>query len=267
MLATLKYYIYFFKNYIYLGYICIFTDRKKFKQFSVAVNDFRAGYELSEKAKILKTIELTDLLDPAVTDGEIIINDLTNKQGNATLFELYCICSVAKYMSPAQVFEIGTFDGRTTLHIALNTGEKTKIQTLDVPPEDLGGISLKLDPGDPQLVDKKGFSIGQRFLDRNESGKIKQSLSDSAKFEFSPFEKQVDLFFIDGAHSYEYVKSDTENALKCLKPDGIILWHDYGSVLGVTNYLNELSKSLPVYRISNTTLAVNSAKLKNRENC
>jgi len=37
-----------------------------------------------------------------------------------------------------------------------------------------------------------------------------------------------DLIFIDGSHTQEYVKNDTELALRLVqKNNGIILWHDY----------------------------------------
>jgi hypothetical protein len=36
----------------------------------------------------------------------------------------------------------------------------------------------------------------------------------------------MDLIFVDGAHSYEYVKNDTVKGLEMLRPGGIIAWHD-----------------------------------------
>jgi predicted O-methyltransferase YrrM len=36
----------------------------------------------------------------------------------------------------------------------------------------------------------------------------------------------MDLVFVDGAHSYEYVKNDTEKGWEMLRPGGIIAWHD-----------------------------------------
>ena len=122
-------------------------------------------------------------------------------------------------------------------------------------------MKQKLDAGDPQLVAKKGFRIGECFLERKESEKVIQHLSDSAKFDYLPFNSKIDLFFIDGAHSYEYVRSDTENALNTIKPGGIILWHDYTNVIDVTEYLNELSSTKPIYRINHTSIAVYSPTL------
>lgn len=260
-MKTLRYYIYYFKNLFVLGFVNIFTNRKKFKEFSSSVNDFKSTYGILDKSRHLKTVELEDIIKSPGTKNKIIIENWTYRQGNVSLYELYCLSALARQFNPPQIFEIGTFDGRTTLHFALNTNSSTRIHTLDLPPGEIKNTALKLDAGDPQLVDKKGFRIGECYLDREESGKITQHLSDSAKFDYSPFHSLIDLFFVDGAHSYDYVKSDTENAMKTVKPDGIILWHDYTNVIDVTEYLNELSLSMPIYRINHTSLAIYSPTL------
>lgn len=62
------------------------------------------------------------------------------------------------------------------------------------------------------------------------ASKITCLFGDSATFNFSSFYEKVDFFFIDGAHSYEYVRSDTLNALKCCHQGSVIAWHDFGRV-------------------------------------
>lgn len=229
------------------------------------VNDFKESYNLSEKSNFLKTVELKDIIKQSSGGNKVLIENWVYRQGNVSLYELYCLASIAGCFKPASIFEIGTFDGRTTLHFALNTPETTTIHTLDIPPEELSKVKLKLDEGDPQLVDKKEFRIGEKFLNRPESKKITQHLSDSAKFDYSGFQNSIDIFFVDGAHSYEYIESDTYNALKTLKDSGIILWHDYGNVIDVTEYLNNLSltkrMSAPIYRINHTSIAICSNAL------
>jgi len=257
LLGTLKYYFYYYKNLLELGTINLFFNKKKFKDFSVVVNDFKSDYLLNEKSKYIKTIDLYDILKNT-NENKITIDNWKFKQGNATLYELYCLSSIANYLKPQKIFEIGTFDGNTTLHLAVNTPEFTKIETLDLPPEQLEAASLRLDKGDSQLIDKKGFKIGQCFLSKDISKKITQHLSDSAKFDFSIYENKIDLFFVDGAHSFEYIESDTKNAFRCVKDTGIILWHDYGDIMDVTEFLNELSKSKPLFRINFTSIVVYS---------
>ena len=65
------------------------------------------------------------------------------------------------------------------------------------------------------------------------------------------FADSDDFFFIDGSHSYEYVRSDTLNALKCCHSGSIIAWHDFGltgvGVHGVTKCVVELSKQYEIY--------------------
>jgi hypothetical protein len=89
------------------------------------------------------------------------------------------------------------------------------------------------------------------------ASKIQPLFGDSASFDYSPFIDRIDLFFIDGAHSYEYVRSDTLNALKCCRPGGVIAWHDFGraGVNGVSRWLVEFSKQYPVFAVPGGSLA------------
>lgn len=94
---------------------------------------------------------------------------------------------------------------------------------------------------------------------------IKHIKHNSQTFDFSSIGK-FDLIFIDGDHSYEGVKKDTENVFKVLKNDNsIIVWHDYSNLTG--NTINwgifagildgcpkEMVKNL--YHISNTMCAI-----------
>jgi hypothetical protein len=67
----------------------------------------------------------------------------------------------------------------------------------------------------------------------------------------------MDFVFVDGDHSYEYVKNDTEKAFELLAPDGAIAWHDFaGKSEGVVRYLRELALDKPLMRIRNTCLVL-----------
>ena len=50
--------------------------------------------------------------------------------------------------------------------------------------------------------------------------------SAAASLKFTKF--NIDLVFIDGNHSYEYVKNDLERYYKCVRNNGVIAVHDYG---------------------------------------
>ena len=53
------------------------------------------------------------------------------------------------------------------------------------------------------------------------------------------WELPIDLLLIDGDHEYKSVKEDIESWLPKVKNGGSVLFHDYGSWLGVTQAVNE----------------------------
>jgi len=170
--------------------------------------------------------------------------------------DLVNLCVVCRAVQPKVVFEIGTSIGYTSLHFALNSPPETKIYTLDLPPE--RSASLATTWMDQDMI----HSHSREYLFRQESAgeKVTTLYGDSATFDFGPYRQAVDLFFIDGAHSYEYVKNDTEKALDCVRPGGVIAWHDYGraGTNGVSRYLEELAheQGRPVRSLVGSTIAL-----------
>lgn len=87
---------------------------------------------------------------------------------------------------------------------------------------------------------------------------IRQVYGDSVNFDFSPYHGVMDVVFIDGAHTADYVKNDTEKALKMLRPEGgLMIWHD-GPLYGVVKYLGESIREhgWPLQLIEGTTLMI-----------
>lgn len=161
--------------------------------------------------------------------------------------DLVALCAIAQLLQPRLIFEIGTFHGSGAAHLAANA-PLAKVYTLDLGPADAPSLSTT-------LVD--GFHIAERKYN-DISPRVQRLFGDSASFDFSPFHSQVELFFIDGAHSYAYVKSDTENALACTRPGGVVAWHDYGrcGVNGVSRWLHEMARAgRQIYRVPGGSLA------------
>ena len=161
--------------------------------------------------------------------------------GNVTGYELLVISQLIADRKPKTCFEIGTFDGRTTLNMAANAGPDCHVYTLDLPPEGLNKTGLKIANGDENFIKKD--ASGTRFTKSPWAKNITQLYGDSATFEFKPYEGKMDVVFVDGAHSYDYVKNDTAIALRLLKPEGgMIMWHDYSSTYwkDLTRAINEL---------------------------
>lgn len=156
-------------------------------------------------------------------------------------------------------FEIGTNRGRTAWTVARNTPE-LEVYTLDVPPRaEASSMALGLDSDDLDAF-RPGDVCGEAFRGTPEAERITQLLGDSATFDFSAYAGDIDFVYIDGAHTYDYVRTDTENALRMLSPKGTIAWDDYGSNPGVYRLVNEIAPSLdrPVYHIFGTRMAIYS---------
>lgn len=194
-------------------------------------------------------------------DLKVCLCPLKSREHNVDAFELLSICALIKDNGCNTIFEIGTYDGRTTRAMAMNLGsEASKVYTLNLP-QDVSDVELETSNTDVGLA-KKVIS-GERFIGTQEQVKIEQLWGDSAVFDFSPYYKKIDLVFIDGAHSKSYVKSDTQNAINLIKTGGgLIVWHD-AHLYGVVQYLSEWIKenNLTVYFIKDTSLAV--ARVKN----
>ena len=59
---------------------------------------------------------------------------------------------------------------------------------------------------------------------------ITHLFGDSTSYDFSQLNKKFDVIFIDGDHTYKYVKNDTEKVFKHLvKENSIVVWHDYAN--------------------------------------
>lgn len=192
--------------------------------------------------------EIQDLVKPHAmirVDASYSYSD-----GSLPWCDLHVLLSIAVDRHPKSVVEVGTFDGQTTRHLAVNLPEST-IHTIDLPE----AASEEL----PEIIPKDDFHlihsrrVGWVFKSDVSITNVTQHFGDTATLAFPPAE----LYFIDGSHTYEYVRNDTEKALDCSVAK-TILWHDcdYWHP-GVLKYLRELTESgRPVRRIKGTHMAV-----------
>ncbi|MBN2012304.1 class I SAM-dependent methyltransferase [candidate division KSB1 bacterium] len=167
------------------------------------------------------------------------------------------LCMICQIIKPKIVFEIGTMRGYTAFHFALNSPDDSKIYTLDLPKSEAVSHKLKTTVIDDVHVQSYLNSQKYQFEASDVASKINCLFSDSATFDFSPYYHKVDFFFIDGAHSYEYVKRDTMNALECCHPGSVIAWHDFGcvGVNGVSKLVIEMAEKYNIYSIPGGSVA------------
>jgi hypothetical protein len=170
--------------------------------------------------------------------------------GNQDLAGLSYIVSVARALEVRTAFEIGTFNGRTALALAMNLPEAT-IHTLDLPEEVAPGLPVA--GHDFFLLHQP---VARVYEGRRESRQIVQLLGDSARFDFTPYEKRCQLVYVDGAHSFEYVANDTEVAFRLVDDCAAIIWDDYWRPAeAVVRYLNR-QRHLRLFRLPDTRLVL-----------
>lgn len=195
-----------------------------------------------------------------VPEGTLVdVRAIDAVEGNVSERELVALCGLVRTGSPQLLFEFGTFDGRTTLNLAVNAPPESAVHTLDLPRSSINSSAAPLHSQEIRYADKP--VSGGRFRGTSASTKIAQLYGDSGTFDFSEYEGRVDFVFIDASHTYEYVINDSLNAIRMLRPEGgTIVWHDYSTWEGVTRALNDLRTNAGEFSglrwIAGTTLAV-----------
>jgi hypothetical protein len=200
---------------------------------------------------------------PSVDLGEIVngfslrllADDLRVEDGGTTCYETVCIAAIIEKVQPRCIFEIGTFKGQRTALFARHAPANAEIFTLDLEPNSIEGMSVKPHEGDLPYIMKD--EIGEHFRGLPESCRVTQLLGDSMTFDFTPFYGKCELIFVDGGHTYPFVKADSSNAFKMLKPGGVILWHDYKLRCSeLVLALEEFKPASELFHINETALVV-----------
>lgn len=158
-----------------------------------------------------------------------------------------------------RMFEFGTCTGRTTYLWARNSPRHARVATLTLDSSGLDAYAA--DAGDSARDTRIALreSCCDRFFysDTSVECKVEQLFGDSKRFDETRYVDACDLVFVDGSHAYSYVASDSQKALRMVRPGGLVLWHDYrdgGRPAGVVRFLNELVRQLPLRRIAGTAL-------------
>jgi hypothetical protein len=156
--------------------------------------------------------------------------------GGLPLSDAMALLTVLRDRRPRSIVEIGTFRGETTRLLALNCPEAT-VHTVDLPPafdvaKDVGALQLD----DPHLIAQRS-RIGEAHRGMPN---VVQHFADTAAWTWEPVQG-ADFFFIDGAHTYDYVRNDTCRALGAAARPATIVWHDVDAVHpGVVRRLVEM---------------------------
>ncbi len=237
----------------YLFTIGLFSSRNRSLLYRIAGH---FGHDWRSTRPVLPTIEMPQLVNDGVS---VQVREPMGGDGSVWLIELLVMAMLIRIRQPGILFEIGTFDGRTTLNMAANSPPGAQVHTLDLPKKQMGSTELGIVETEKAYIDKE--ESGGRYRGTDCEEKIVQWYGDSASFDFSSFQNAVDFVFVDGSHSYEYVLNDSRVAMRLLRNgQGVVLWHDYGVWEGVTRALNELYSEGGAFsllrHVKDTSLAV-----------
>lgn len=247
-----------FGKYPYINNLrSLVSDELILKEIGSRADEFE--HDLKRAKENIQSCNLNRIFPEDLEKGTITLENFLGHWGNVSIEELCKICLITNFIKPKRVLEIGTYNGMTTLQIALNSPKDSIIYTLDLP--DDVAAKLELSELDNHIVkhfrEKFGTTTGSYFKDRNDVNII-QLLGDSSTFNYDSLDCKFDLIFIDAAHDYANKKIDTDNALGLINKGGVILWHNFQDVTcpDVTKYLADISIDHKLYHLRNTSLAV-----------
>lgn len=194
----------------------------------------------------LPTIDLLDLFP----EFHITVEPYSFLEGTSTILDIALLNALAKKHTACKYLEIGTWKGESIANVAKFADKCVSISLSEGEMKELG------------LSDE--FIRVHRFFSDGLNN-VEHIGHNSHTFNYSSLTEKFDLIFIDGDHSHQGVKIDTQNAFKMLKDDdSTIIWHDYGSTPETVrwNTLAGILDGCPrenrkyLYHVSNTLCAI-----------
>ncbi len=155
-----------------------------------------------------------DLLDIFPSMNETI-HSFTHLYGTSLPIDICVLKMFAKNLPDCEYLEIGAWRGESIVNVASVAKHCTSLSLSDKEMNSFGY--------------GEKFTRVQRFFSKNLPN-VEHIEHNSRTFDFDKLGRKFDLIFVDGDHSYDGVKIDTQNVFKLLKNENsIIIWHDYTS--------------------------------------
>ena len=240
----------FFKTF-HLGSLRFLLNPSRFIRYLRRVNTVHFSYSRSP----IRTLPLSEILGVDFR-AQVDLPFGHIKSGSSPLEDLACLAALAKKKSPKKVFEIGTFEGLTSVVFAKNSDPGVQILSLDLPSEK--DVPRTRRSFKAQSI-KGSYQSGYLIDVFGSSHQVERLYGDSALFDFKEYENSIDFFFVDGSHTEEYVARDSLSAFKSITSDGWILWHDC-FIPDVFKVLKRIAKHHPLFHVGGTNLALSLQK-------
>lgn len=201
----------------------------------------------------LKTIEFTDIVT-----SELQLDTFSFLGGGSLPTDILLLKQMCLNFTNCSYFEIGTWRGESVINIVENTNS---CYTLNLSKQEIIDLGLS-----------KKYAELHGFYSKKHP-KINHLYGNSKTFDFNGLQK-FDVVFIDGNHTYEFVKNNTQKVFKHLvKETSVVIWHDYmitpenvrPEVLsGILDGLPEEEYNY-LYHVSNTLCAIYTKEKFNSE--
>jgi len=227
----------------------------------------RPGVFFGSSAQSYETSKLwkpwgKDAAIPSITLGQILgsrrpvvtMTVRSYEEGMLPVEDALVLVAVLVAESPKEVLEIGTFMGHTTRLMAENCASAV-VHTVDLPLDyDAGKDADATTPKDDfHLIERR--VVGREFQATPCAEHIRQHFADTSKWDFADCGRPT-FFFIDGSHTYEHCKSDSEKCFDLCGGKGVFFWHDVNELHpGVLKFINEWrSRGRDIRRVRGTDL-------------
>ena len=130
------------------------------------------------------------------------------------------LAEIARCSGARSAFELGTFDGGTTLALANAIGSDGIVHTIDLPDEAFDRTQS------PSAFTSNDIGRAYRQAPDEPRAEIVQHRGDTTVFDFSQWAGAIDLVLVDGAHDRDHGVSDSTTALALVRPGGWVFWDD-----------------------------------------
>jgi predicted O-methyltransferase YrrM len=174
------------------------------------------------------------------------------------LLDTAVLLALAKLVQPRAYFEFGTYLGVQLLNIIANLPPSARAYTLDLDEESAGKARQHANDR-PLTLEHLQSQHRLAFAHSSYESQVTRLYGDSNTFDFSRFDRCLDMIFVDGGHDPRTLRSDTENSFRMLSEDhvGCIAWHDYGNPIypQLKKYLDGLPEMRDFFFVEESMVA------------
>jgi len=154
-------------------------------------------------------------------------------------FDVSVIIGLAETRQPVRVLEIGVYDGMLSKCLLSTISSIQQYIGIDMP-SDVAAFE-KSEDASTTIEGRGNLALDDsRFI-------LMLPVAGMAVLCPETLPRNVDLCIIDADHRYESVKRDTGLAAACVRPGGLIIWHDFDREHeGVFQFLSEYGEAHPI---------------------